>query len=110
MQRSAVGAVAVFALLAACSAGSASGVGQSGPYRLYTHCGIVEAQIGKDYFVAVHPLDDGNGNPPSGWGNPYQDGTMERVSTNTAVFRDSLGHRVEFTLRPGATTLQTVCS
>jgi hypothetical protein len=58
----------------------------------------------------VHPLTDGAGNPPSGWGNPYQDGTMTLLSPSTAVFRDSAGHRVLFRLRPGATSFQHLCS
>jgi hypothetical protein len=79
-------------------------------YQLYTHCGIYEAKIGNAYYVAVRPLDDGNGNPPSGWANPYQRGTVTLASATSAVFTDSLGHRVEFRLRPGATSFLRVCS
>jgi len=35
------------------------------PYNLYTHCGI-------GYYETTPPLNDGSGNPPPGWGNPYQ--------------------------------------
>lgn len=80
------------------------------PYQLYTHCGIDEARIGNRYFEAVHPLSDGQGNPPPGWGNPYQPGTMSALSPTTVVFRDRAGHRVQFRLRPGATRFQHVCS
>jgi hypothetical protein len=97
-------------LLPACSAGSASHVGESSSYKLYTHCGVREARIGNDYFVAMHPLDDGSGNPPQGWGNPYQQGRMKRISSTVAVFTDARGHRVEFRLRPSATAFQQVCS
>jgi hypothetical protein len=96
------------ALVVACSGGSASHVGQSSSYKLYTHCGIREARIGNDYFLAVPPL--GNGSPPRGWGNPFQQGTMKRVSETIAVFSDSVGHRVEFHLRRGATAFQRICS
>jgi len=79
-------------------------------YQLYTHCGINEALIGNRYFEAVHPLSDGQGNPPSGWGNPYQAGTMTLLSPATAVFRDKAGHQVRFRLRRGATKFEHVCS
>lgn len=58
------------------------------PFSLFTHCGIYEAQVHGSFFVADQRLDDGHGNPPSGWGNPYQPGTMavegqRRSSTTT---------------------------
>jgi hypothetical protein len=80
------------------------------PYRLYTHCGIDEARIGSRYFTAVHPLSDGSGNPPPGWGNPYEQGKMTVVSSTVAVFRDRAGHEVRFRLRRGATRFQHLCS
>jgi hypothetical protein len=118
------GALAVAALvLAACSSpparlagparpspASAGPQARPRPYQLYTHCGIDEARIGNHYFEAVHPLSDGQGNPPPGWGNPYQPGTMTLLSPATAVFRDRAGHRVQFRLRPGATRFRHVCS
>jgi hypothetical protein len=78
------------------------------PFNLYTHCGIGEARIGGRYYRAVRPL--GAGNPPAGWGDPYQAGTMTLVSASEAVFTDRAGHRVVFRLRPGATAFRTVCS
>ena len=80
------------------------------PYSLYTHCGIYEARVGSTYFVADKSLDDGNANPPAGWGNPYQAGTINLPSPSTAVFRDDLGHVVTFHARPGATSFLRVCS
>jgi len=79
-------------------------------YDLYTHCGIDEARIDGRYYEAVHPLNDGSGNPPAGWGNPYQAGTMTLVSSAEAVFTDRAGHRVAFMLRPGARAFAHVCS
>jgi len=79
------------------------------PYRLYTHCGIDEARIGNRYFQAVHPLSDGNGNPPAGWGNPFQQGWMTLLSSSGALFRDHAGHRVLFRLRSGATSFKHLC-
>jgi hypothetical protein len=80
------------------------------PYQLYTHCGIDGARLGNRYYEAVHPLSDGTGNPPPGWGNPSQAGTTTLVSPTKAVFRDAAGHRVLFRLRPGATGFRNVCS
>jgi hypothetical protein len=111
-------------VLAACGSGPAAHVitparpspatpvaaGSPQPYQLYTHCGIDEARIGNRYFEAVHPLSDGQGNPPAGWGNPYQPGTMTLISPAEAVFRDSAGHQVQFRLRPGATAFKHLCS
>jgi hypothetical protein len=102
----------------AINAGTAAGPSGSGPsattaaqpYRLYTHCGIDEARIGNRYFEAVHPLSDGHGNPPAGWGNPFQQGTMTLLSTSEAVFRDDADHHVLFRVRPGATSFKHVCS
>jgi hypothetical protein len=89
---------------------AAAAVGSPQPYQLYTHCGVDEARIGNRYFEAVHPLSDGQGNPPPGWGNPYQQGTMTLLSPTTAVFRDRAGHQVQFRLRPGATAFRHLCS
>jgi hypothetical protein len=112
------------AVLGACGTGSAinagtaagpSGSGPSAataaqPYRLYTHCGIDEARIGNRYFEAVHPLSDGHGNPPAGWGNPFQRGTMALLSSSEAIFRDDAGHHVLFRVRQGATSFKDLCS
>jgi hypothetical protein len=84
--------------------------GPARPYQLLTHCGIDEARIGGRYFEAVHPLSDGQGNPPpAGWGNPSQLGTIALLSPTEALFRDHAGHRVLFRLRPGATTFKHLC-
>jgi len=109
----------VAGVLAACGSGPAARVtspnrhsttaGSPKPYQLYTHCGIDEARIGNRYFEAVRALSDGQGNPPPGWGNPYQQGTMTVLSPAEAVFRDHAGHQVQFRLRPGATAFKHLC-
>ena len=73
------------------------------------HCGIDEAMFEGRYYGAVHPLSDGSGNPPDGWGNPYQSGTMQVVSATEAEFRDPAGHVVLFRLRPQAAAFQRPC-
>lgn len=90
------------------SASPASRVIQS--FDLYTHCGIREAKIGSDFYAASSVLDDGNGNPPTGWGNPYQVGTMTVYVNGTAHFSAPGGLEADFHLRPGATTWAMICS
>lgn len=85
-------------------------LGVPAPYDLLTHCGVTEAQIDNNYYVASPVLDDGNGNPPPGWGNPYDSGTITINADGTADFSDSAGHRAHFVLRPGATTRLQGCA
>lgn len=80
------------------------------PFRLYTHCGINEVNIEGRWYEAVDLLSDGNGNPPSGWGNPFQPGTIRLTSPTEAEFRDPAGHVVRFRLRPGATGPKMICA
>lgn len=86
-----------------------SAAANSMPYDLYTHCGIDEARISGRCYEAVTPLSDGNSNPPPGWGNPYQHGTMTLAAPSEAVFTDNAGHRVVFKVRAGATRFKHVC-
>ncbi|MFF2246566.1 hypothetical protein ACFVTM_20615 [Arthrobacter sp. NPDC058130] len=79
------------------------------PFALFTHCGIYEARVQDTFFVADRPLDDGQGNPPAGWDNPYQSGTIT-VTGSQAVFHDDSGHTVTFHERPGATAFLKICS
>jgi hypothetical protein len=98
--------VSVAAALAVAGCGSQAHAGQ--PYRLYTHCGIVWARIDSTFWRADPPLSDGSGNPPAGWGNPYQDGTLVRISPTTARFDSPAGSvRFERTSRRQA---PLVCS
>ncbi|WP_314615998.1 hypothetical protein [Streptomyces stackebrandtii] len=80
------------------------------PFDLYTHCGIDEARIGSTYFEAETPLSDGSGNPPEGWDNPTQRGTMTLKSETEAVFTDDAGHEVKFRARPGASGFKHICA
>lgn len=80
------------------------------PFDLYTHCGIDEARIGSTYFEAETPLSDDSGNPPDGWDNPTQRGTMTLKSETEAVFTDDAGHEVKFRARPGASAFKRICA
>ncbi len=75
-------------------------VGESATISLYTHCGILAVTINGMAFYADPPLSDGNGNPPSGWGNPTDIGTVTLTTATTADFTDSKGNRAHFTSAP----------
>ncbi|MGZ4432898.1 MAG: hypothetical protein ACXVW7_04610 [Trebonia sp.] len=104
------------AVLVACGSASSPASAPTAPkpvpYNLYTHCGIDYAHVGNRYYEATSPLSDGSGNPPPGWGNPYQPGILTVISPTQAVFTDKAGHRVVFTLVPSVPgrTTAPVCS
>lgn len=62
-------------------------VGETYDYTLYTHCGIEWTPIDGVWWQASAPLNDGSGNPPSGWGNPYDKGEMDIVDAARAIYR-----------------------
>jgi hypothetical protein len=73
-------------------------------YKLFTHCGIKWAKIRGTFWRAEHELSDGNGNPPEGWGNPFQAGRLSFRSQRTATFRSPAGvvvfHRTSQSMPP----------
>lgn len=71
-------------------------------FDLYTHCGITGVEVAGSYYEADHPLNDGQGNPPKGWGNPTQPGMLSSPSPSTVEFRDKSGHDVIFHARASA--------
>ena len=100
------------ALLAGCTSGApAKGQTSSNAvFVLSTHCGIDDLQVeGAWYERAGGKLDDGQGNPPPGWDNPVQRGSVQRVGERI-VFTDSAGHREEFVPRPAATGRKRECA
>jgi hypothetical protein len=72
------------------------------PYALdlYTHCGVFGADVGGTWFAVDPPLVEGAGNPPSGWGNPYQAGVLTLTTADDAVFTDDLGHEIALRAAP----------
>lgn len=55
-------------------------------YGLRTHCGIEYAYFDDRHWVTEPPLNDGSGNPPAGWDNPWQSGWMRLRSEDEAEF------------------------
>jgi hypothetical protein len=78
-------------------------------FRLYTHCGLNELVDFDgslwDYSGPGSP-DDGNRNPPAGFANPYDDGTMKLISANVAEYQSSKGAVVRYTRRSGQKQLR----
>lgn len=73
------------------STGTATRAHAGQPFALYTHCGIEWAKIGGTFWRAKRLLSDGSGNPPVGWGNPFQEGTLAFISPTTARLDSSAG-------------------
>lgn len=69
-------------------------VGETYDYGLYTHCGIEWARIDGVWW-RTPPLDDGNANPPPGWGNPYDAGRLVIDTETTATYTSDAGTAVE---------------
>lgn len=70
-------------------------------HSLYTHCGIRATTFDGREWVADPPLTrtPDAGNPPRGWGNPDEHGTIELRDEDTAVFTSRDGQRTA-TFRP----------
>jgi hypothetical protein len=64
------------------------------PVDLSTHCGVRGMDLGGVWFAADPPLVQGAGDPPPGWDEPSQRGTVTLLSSDAAVFRDDAGHEV----------------
>jgi hypothetical protein len=71
-------------------------IGKPYPYTLYTHCGVRSAFIDGRRWVADPILSVDNVNPPPGWGNPFDRGSMELVAEALARFTSSAGLAAEF--------------
>ena len=85
-----------------------SGCSDSG-FNLYTHCGITGVVFQGHYWKATPPLSDGHGNPPPGWGDPYERGSLTKTDASHVVFRGPRGHVAQFALTPGL-SFPTICS
>lgn len=74
-------------------------------FRLYTHCGL-NYPTGPDFdgsfWDSTGAADDGSGNPPPGFGNPFDNGTMTLLSANLAEYRSSQGVTMRFTRHSGS--------
>ncbi|UOY03559.1 hypothetical protein [Blastococcus sp. PRF04-17] len=69
-------------------------VGVPVPFELYTHCGVLGADVGGTWFAADPPLVEEPAGPPAGWDDPYQAGTLTLLTGDEALFTDDAGHEV----------------
>ena len=75
--------------------GPGVGIGDEYEYVLYVHCGVEWARIDGDWYK-TEPLNDGNANPPPGWGNPFDEGSLTIVDRSTAEYRSDNGEMLTF--------------
>lgn len=79
---------------AADSANSPAAVaGVDYPISIYTHCGLDRSRIDFDgsFWDPVGETSDGQGNPPAGYDNPYDRGTIRLLPDGTSEFTSSQG-------------------
>jgi hypothetical protein len=81
----------------AASSPTASSEGR--PFSLYTHCGLDWSPIEIDgsfwKVTGPGPLSDGQNNPPPGFGNPSDQGTLTLLDDRHAMFVSSEGVRID---------------
>jgi hypothetical protein len=66
-------------------------------FTLYTHCGLDHSvDFDESLWKSIGPADDGQGNPPAGFNNPFDEGTMTLEAGDVAVFRGAHGGEARF--------------
>jgi hypothetical protein len=75
-------------------------IGRAYRQRLYTHCGVEQHGFDGSVWLVDPPLDDGQGNPPPGWGGVGTDGTFTLTEADRAVFRSTNGNTAQFRRAP----------
>ena len=71
-------------------------IGMPYAYTLYTHCGVRRAYLDGRRWIADPLLSDGNLNPPPGWANPFDTGTIVLVRDGLARYSNDAGLVAEF--------------
>ena len=81
--------------------GAPAEIGVRYSHNLYTHCGVRYADFdGRKWLADPVLTSPGGANPPPGWGNPGDSGTMELVSKDRALFQSKSGKRAFFEPAP----------
>ena len=70
-------------------------VGVAYSVDLYTHCGLRHVDFDGAEWEISGLLSDGSGNPPEGFNNPIDHGTLTLMSEETAVYVSEFGERRE---------------
>lgn len=101
--------IAVASVLTACAdeqptnadmiayAESAPPMGEAVRFFIYTHCGVESLRVDGRWWRAVETLPGGGepGEPPDGWGDPYQEGELTLNSKDSITF-ETKGEEVDF--------------
>jgi hypothetical protein len=64
-------------------------------YSAYVHCGLTELYADGHWWKRTDPGDD-SGNPPPGWGNPFDVGTVQLKAETYLIYRSSINTLVVF--------------
>ena len=78
----------------------AAKIGTSYPFRLLTHCGIGPIYFDGWAWVPRSSLAGLEPNPPPGWGNPFEVGTVRLITGNALVLTSRAGRSLRFRLPP----------
>jgi hypothetical protein len=73
-------------------------------FRLYTHCGLdwpLAMDFDGSFWDPIGPASDGYGNPPAGYGNPIDQGTVTLISPTLTQYRSSTGTVMQWRRHPG---------
>ena len=71
-------------------------IGKTYSFTLYTHCGVRRSYFDGRRWIVGPTLSNNDINPPPGWGNPTDEGTMELVAKNVARYTSRSGLVAEF--------------
>ena len=77
-------------------------------YRVsvFTHCGLRHVDFDGSEWAISGPPSDGSGNPPRGFGNPTDEGTITLTSPDTATYRSQHGTERQLTRGGGLPYLE----
>ena len=81
-------------------------IGKEFSHELFTFCGVGGALFDGRFWMAAPPLDDGDGNPPPGWGSHSTKGVMALMREDRAVFTSESGQTAEFAPWPSGVELR----
>ena len=73
-------------------------------FRLYTHCGLdwpLAMDFDGSFWDPMGVASDGYGNPPLGYGNPIDQGTITLISPTLTQYRSSTGTVMQWSRHPG---------
>jgi hypothetical protein len=71
-------------------AGGEPAIGVPYPVSVYTHCGLRHVEFDGSNWAILGDLGDGS-NPPAGFGNPFDNGTVTLITHDRARYRSEFG-------------------